>query len=147
LLAKDHEFRQQLIVEKLVTAAGLNLTVSYPMLDMGRVQDLFDGDLSSLARSFEANPMRLLITFDAARSVSLVTVRIGGTATTVDLVVNPADSSPSITLQKVIAEGNDFRDITFEMTKSINVSSLTLAILNTYEHEPAHVHVWEVTIQ
>jgi hypothetical protein len=147
IFANEHQVRQQLIEKKLVTADGVNLTVRYPMLDMGTIQNIFDGDLNSLARTFEANPMRLQLMFAEPQIIQKITVRIGGTASTIDLIINPVDGSQAITLQQIIAESNDMRDIQFDLKTPVKAQSLFLTILNTYDREPSHVHVWEVSFK
>jgi hypothetical protein len=45
---------------------GQQVQVAYSMLDMGTVDQIFDGNENSLVRSMEANPLRLQLDFRAA---------------------------------------------------------------------------------
>jgi hypothetical protein len=147
ILSIEHYARQQLIETELTSADGDQLKVRYPLLDMGKIQDLFDGDTETLARTLEANPMRLQITLAESKIINQVTVRIGGTASTLEVQIVPVEGSTPVTIQKVVPESNDFRDILFEFEKPLEVKELRISILNTYDVEPSHVHVWEVSFK
>lgn len=64
----EREERQRL-VEGTVTIDGGLVRVRHPRLDTGEIQDAFDGDPGSLARTLDANPTRLEILFPGPRSV------------------------------------------------------------------------------
>jgi len=147
ILAAEKAERQKLNTAELIDSDGHRWKVSYPMLDMGKIEDLFDGDRTSLVRTFEANPMKLDITPATSLRVSEITVRIGGTASTLEIRVTPSDGSETVVLNEVVPESNDIRDILFELPKPMTVSNLSISVLNTNDLEPSHVHVWEIGVK
>jgi hypothetical protein len=55
---------------------GREVHVEYPLLDEGRIEDLFDGDTFTLGRTFATNPARIAMTYSqpqALRSLNLTT--------------------------------------------------------------------------
>ncbi len=147
ILAAEKAERQKMNTAEISDPAGRFWEVNYPMLDMGKIDDLFDGDRTSLVRTFEANPMKLELFPATTQVVSEITLRIGGTASTLDIMITPADGSEPIILNKVVPESNDIRDILFELQRPITISRLSISVLNTNDLEPSHVHVWEVGIE
>ncbi|MBA4376560.1 MAG: hypothetical protein C0401_10375 [Anaerolinea sp.] len=147
ILLIEHNVRQQLLKTELTNVDGDQLIVQYPQLDMGNIEALFDGNYNTLARTFEANPMKLMITLENSITINQVAIRIGGTASTLEVQIVPADGSTPVTLQKIVTESNDFRDILFGLEKPLDVTEIRISILNTHDVEPAHVHVWEVSIK
>ncbi|MDP3721539.1 MAG: hypothetical protein Q8R09_03685, partial [Anaerolineaceae bacterium] len=103
-----------------------------------------DGD--SLIRTLDTNPMRLEIRPVEALALNQVSIRIGGTASTVTIRLIPADGSAEQVLVKQAPESNDLRDIVFTLDKSVMVEQINIEILNLHDGERAHVHLWEVSL-
>jgi hypothetical protein len=125
---------------------GRQLKVSYPSLDMGEIKNTFDGDGNSLIRTLETNPMRLQIKPVDPFLLSQVTIRIGGTASTVTIRITPMDGSEAQEQVKDVPEANDIRDIAFALKKPVNVKQIDLTILDKNDNDRAHVHLWEVSL-
>ena len=147
ILAQEHLARQELKETSLISSDGTALEVRYPVLDMGEISQAFDSNDLTMIRSIEANPMRMEIHFDQPRLLNSVTFSIGGTATTFDLEIFPADGSASIKLHKEVLESNDYRDIEIALDEPVLASDLVFSILNTYDGEPSHVHLWDVAFK
>lgn len=147
ILAFEKLERQKLITTEFSDPRGRVWTVSYSMLDMGQIENLFDGDPTSLVRTFEANPMILVIEPEDTLRVSGVSVRIGGTASTLEITLTPADGSDAVILSRVVPEAKEIRNIQFELPNPMTINSVSISVLNTNDLEPAHVHVWEVSFE
>lgn len=147
ILANEKIERQKLTTTEFSDPGGRVWRVSYPLLDMGQIENLFDGDRTSLVRTFEANPMKLVIEPANSLRVSGVSVRIGGTASTLEITLTPADGSDTVTFSRVVPEAKEIRDIQFDLPIPMTVSSVSISVLNTNDLEPAHVHVWEVSFE
>jgi hypothetical protein len=145
ILQKEKEARQQLTNTQVTDKQGRMLTVGYPKLDMGTINNLFDGDGSSLVRTAESNPLVLKITPAVPLKINQIIVRIGGTASTLDVQITPADGSTPIKLNKVVPENTDIHDVLFTLDKSVTVSEITISVMNTHDDDRAHVHAWEVS--
>jgi hypothetical protein len=147
IFADEVTARHQLISGTVQLTDGTTVNIDYPALDMGNIQDAFDGSQTTLIRTSEANPLILKLEFPAPHSLSEITLRIGGNPTTMKILITPADGSPVIELDKVVPEYTDYRNITFSLGKEIAVSKITISVENTEEAEPSHVHLWEVMIK
>lgn len=146
IFASEQKVRLTLTEAEVTDPQGIKLKVSYPILDMGEVINAFDGDGTSLIRTLETNPMRLLIKPVDPLLLTQVIVRIGGTASTVTIRITPADGTDVQELIEKIPEGNNIRDITFSLKKPVNVDQLSIEVLNTNDGDRAHVHLWEVSL-
>jgi hypothetical protein len=106
--------------------------VSYPNLDMGEIKSAFDGDGNSLIRTLEINPMRMVIKPIEILTLNQVTVRIGGTASTVTIRVIPSDGSAKYELIKEVPESNDIRDIIFMIENAAAVDQIEIEIVSLH---------------
>lgn len=66
IFAEEQRLRQIPIVEQ-IEIGGAPVTVEHPLLDMGEIPLLFDGDEFTLIRTFEANPAVFVFTFASPR--------------------------------------------------------------------------------
>lgn len=123
---------------------GSQVHLLYSRLDMGTINNLFDGDLRSLIRSLEANPLRVTITFQQPRPLSGLDLHIGGGATTLDILVIPVGETSPHPFNLVIDEHPDLRTVTIDFGEQLEVQQLEIQVKNTYNTEPDHVHLWEV---
>jgi hypothetical protein len=120
--------------------------VHYPLLDINEIQHAFDGDPTTVIRSLEANPLRLILAFDDPIPVHQAKLLIGGTPTRITLTTTSENGNTQIGTKQV---GSDIvkREITFDLKPPVTVKQLELEILNTHDGEIAHVHLWEVSIE
>ncbi len=66
IFAEEQRLRQIPIVEQ-IEIGSQSVTVEHPLLDMGELPLLFDGDEFTLIRTFEANPAVFVFTFPSPR--------------------------------------------------------------------------------
>ena len=87
---------------------GSRTLVRYPVLDMGSIELVFDGDPNTLARTLEANPFVIELVFPTARPVSGVSLGLGSAYLQVRVsLTTPADAKPVVfetTFQGSVAE-------------------------------------------
>ncbi len=74
-------------------------------------------------------------------------MRIGGTHTTAHLELLDAQGKQIQSLQRVALEEPQPHDLEFVLNKPVKVKELKIDVSNTYDPEPAHVHLWEVTLK
>ncbi len=146
ILAREKEARQVLQKERL-SMQGVLTDVSYSYLDMGSIDLIFDGDENTLIRTMEANPMQIRLEWNAPRQAQGVSIRIGGTSTTLTLrVYDAANELLFEDSQELEADPNP-RTIPIAFPTLLEISRLEVDVLSTYDSEPAHVHLWEITLQ
>jgi hypothetical protein len=141
------ERAQRKILQEGITQLpdGQVVTVQYSRLDMGDLKALFDGNVNSITRTEEANPMKIYVTFQPQRLVQGVTVRVGGVPTRLTVrVYRQGQSDPQVFVVEK-PETADPRDVRVDFAGRIQATRIEIEVLSTRDKEPAHVHVWEVT--
>jgi hypothetical protein len=146
LFAADRAARASLVEDQ----ADLDgpLTVAHSLLDMGSVSDIFDGDLDTLMRGFESNPLVIELRFAAPRPVTGVTLTVGSMDFRLRLVGVPADGGPELTVEQ------DYTGLPPDPTVRLDLPggarrlrSLRLEILQPGQGEVAHIHVRELGLR
>jgi len=144
ILAEERTARQALLTE-VISIQGQQVEVQYPTLDMNDIIHIFDGDPTTLIRTLEANPLRLVLTFPAPTRVNKITLVIGGTPTRATIIAF-AGGEKLATLTDQVDSDVVKRNIDLEFSQTLLVNKLEVEILNTHDGEIAHVHLWEVLI-
>lgn len=147
IFAAEEAARRVLVEETAALQDGSPVKVAFSTLDMGKIQDLFDGSPSTLIRTREANPLKVVVTFASPRDLQGVAVKVGGVPTrlTVSLAVN-GQAQPVVFTQEAGSSPN-LRDMNIDFGGTYAVVQATLEVLNINDKEPAHVHLWEVTFR
>jgi len=134
------------LIPATITFKDQQVKVEYPKLDMNEIGHVFDGDPTSLIRTLETNPLRLVLTFPEPISMSGVILRIGGTPTQITVTTFLND-----TLLQALTESYDkhlgVHDVSLSFDQAYTVNRVEIAVLNIHDGEIAHVHLWEVGIE
>ena len=145
ILANESNARRELKTGE-IKLDGQPVQVRYSVLDMGSIDAMFDGDPHSVARGLESNPLIVELTFPEARTLNGVSVIIGSVEEkiTARLYATP-DASPveySAQMKGTIEQP----EVTLNFGQPTSAKVLRLEILNPFESEPSHIHVWEITL-
>jgi len=127
-----------------VLADGEEVWVEYSTLDMGEIQHIFDGDQSTLARTWEANPLRMIVQFSRSRLVARLVLRIGGEPTRIEAEVWAAGEEQPLLLAYDVAESSASRFVELDLPEITQVEKVEILVTNLNNSEPAHVHLWEL---
>ena len=138
---------RRILQEAVLTINGQEALVRFSQLDMGQVADIFDGDPNSITRSFEANPLVIEVTFPQPVSVTQLSARVGGTPTTVSAWLSDAEGGTGLQLNHQAAESPEPRFVILPLDQPFITRSIIVHIHSTRDSEPAHVHLWELTIE
>ena len=125
-------------------ADGEEIEVEYSTLDMGEILHMFDGDQATLARTWEANPLRLIIRFSEPRTISHLSLRVGGEPTRVEAELWTEGNETSIVLKQELTEASNPRFIELNLSEPTLVDWAEVRVFNLNNAEPAHVHLWEL---
>lgn len=142
IFADEAESRRALR-EKTLQISGSRASVKYSFLDMGIIDHLFDGDLGTLVRTMEANPMVVQIMFDDQHPAEGLVIKVGGGPTEIQVEVE-SDISPNQTFRSTLMSIPNPREISFDFKQTLLISAVLIKVRNTDIGEPSHVHVWEV---
>ncbi len=126
---------------------GAETQVRYPTLDMGQIADAFDGDQQTILRTLEANPLRLDIRPAAPRAVRQAQVRVGGNPTQLTLRVWPRGADHPRVYSQELSETTQPRVVTFQFGQEVSLERLEVEVYSIGAEEPAHVHLWEVSVK
>ncbi|MEM5775274.1 MAG: hypothetical protein AAGU05_09760, partial [Anaerolineaceae bacterium] len=146
ILAAEKSARQ-VLQSGQVSVLGGEARVEYSHLDMGGIGDLFDGDPGSMVRTLEANPLRLDVYFDQPKTLSTLTLRVGGVPTRVTARLFGIDGREPLTVTREAAENWEPRNLELALDAPVQVLRVEIEVLNIRDGEPAHVHLWEVTFK
>ncbi len=113
---------------------------------MNEIKHVFDGDPNTVIRTLEANPLRLVLTFEEPVQINAITLIVGGTPT--------RGTASSYYQEKVleskaqqVGQAAVNREILLTFSSPTLADQLEIEVLNTHDGEIAHVHLWEVIIE
>jgi hypothetical protein len=125
-------------------ADGEEVQVEYSTLDMGEIKHIFDGDQSTLARTWEANPLRMIVHFSEPRPVTHLVLRVGGEPTGIEAEVWAAGADQPLVLALEVGEAINPRFVELDLPKITRVEKVEVRVTNLNNSEPEHVHLWEL---
>jgi hypothetical protein len=146
ILAKEEAARKVLQTAE-VEISGQKASIQYSLLDMGPVENMFDGDLFTLVRTQEANPLTLIAQFAQPRDLTGIDVHIGGVPSKVSIwLLDASGNQIYATSQSVEGDPNP-RTVKLDFDKTYQASGFRLELLSINDSEPAHIHLWEVMLR
>jgi hypothetical protein len=145
ILSAEREARQILQTKTLVISEQ-TVQVQYPTLDMNEIDQIFDGDTTTLVRTLEANPMPIFLTFTEPIDLSAASLWIGGTPTKITLTAIKDGKKLEI-LQGEFLQSPVKREVKLTFSQTRLIDQLHIEVLNPHDGEIAHVHLWEVIIE
>ncbi len=140
----ERQERLKPIIETL-DIGGSVVTIQHPLFDSGGVQHLFDGDVYTLARGYDANPMLLVLSFDAPRALHGVEITTGSMDFALTIRLFPtADGEPVVYTETYIDQPMD-PTVSLEFDGApAQVSRLEIEIRHLGEPGPAKIHLREI---
>jgi 4-amino-4-deoxy-L-arabinose transferase-like glycosyltransferase len=125
---------------------GQPVQVRYSFLDMGEIEQVFDGDEFTFVRTAEANPLVIELLFPRLRQVRGLDLIIGSADVEITVESSVAGSSERrFTIQQ---KGLlDQPQVHLDFGELVAVQQMRIKILDRSNQEPAHVHLWEIYIK
>jgi len=130
--------------ESTITIDDQKVQAIYPLLDMNEIRHAFDGIDTTLIRTFEANPLRIELTFPEPKMISSVTALVGGASTRLTLTMTISGSDEVITRSSEVGESTQVRPLTIQLDEAVMINKLVIEVLNINDGKIAHVHLWEI---
>ena len=122
---------------------GTAIQVKYSYLDMGKIEEIFDGDADTVIRTMEANPLVVQVSFPQPRCIRFIRLKIGGNPSLVEAEVGDENDKIIQRLTRNYEETSDPRLVKLELSGQ-EAGSILIKITTQYSPEPSHVHLWEV---
>jgi hypothetical protein len=137
--------------EAVVTMDGQNVRVRHSYLESSTqsaaIQLVFDDDPYSLAKTFEANPFVIEMTFSVPREINGFSIVIGSASAKITLkCYETPDAQPVV----YVFEGRGALQqpqLSFDLPETIQVQVLELEMLDPYSPAPTQIHIWEVELR
>lgn len=146
LLTAEQAERQKPL-EEPVMIDGDEVLVRYSRLDMGKIEQAFDGNPHSMIRTLAANPMVLELTFPASRRFEAIELVTGSTDVEVVATFQPDDGSQEQTFQTRYT-GTDLHPAgRLELPAPLVARQLRLEISDLRQEPGKHVHVWQIVLR
>lgn len=145
ILEVEREARRALL-ESQVEVAGQQAVVRYPVLDMGGIELVFDGDANTLARTLEANPFVIELTFPTPRPVSGASLRLGSAYVQVTVSLTTSSAEEPIVFETTFHGSVAEPELNMDFDRAITIQQMRFEILAPGISEPANIHIWEITI-
>jgi len=146
ILAQETEQRHTLVTSEAVVG-GETITVRHSALDIGVPVNLFDGFAESLVRSASANPLVIELHFAAPRRLQGVTLDLGAEPIRVTAVATLPDSGGTQTITRNAAASSGVKQAQIDFGSELLIQTLRLEVLDESVGDPAHVHLWEITLR
>jgi hypothetical protein len=146
IFAAEREARQILQVGK-VTIDGQEVQVRYSRLDIGRIVDIFDHNLTTLMRGLEANPLVIELTFPQPRSISSLNIAVAKMDFSVKVEVTPPNGTSPRSFTQTWRDIPGEPQVDFPLAGGpYQVSRLRIEIMDLNRQDEVHVHVREITL-
>ena len=146
IFEEERETRKRPITDE-VLIEGQVVMIQHPLLDMGEVENLFDGDTFTMIRTYEANPVLIAITFPEPRTISGLSLTTGtmDIILTVRLFDEEMDELITYSQNYTDLPNDPTVDLTFDQG-SIEASSIEIEILGLLEEPSVKIHIRELTL-
>jgi hypothetical protein len=146
IFEEEREARKRPITDE-VLIEGQEVKIQHPLLDMGEVENLFDGDTFTMVRTFDANPALIVLTFPNPHSLKGLSLTTG----TMDIILTvrlfDEENEEPITYNQTYTDLPN--DPTVELTfrqGSVETSVIEIEILGVLEDPGAKIHIREITL-
>ena len=145
ILAEEREARQALVPTEFLLEDQV-IQVEHSVLDMNEIVEAFDGDPTTLIRTLEANPLRIVLHFPEPRPLQSAALLIGGPPTRVNLTAFLAGEEIA-TLSEAVGQSPVTRELTLAFDEEQTVDEIRFEVLSVNDGEISHVHLWEIALE
>lgn len=143
VIAQEEAERHQPLLAT-VTLDGQAVRMTYPRLDIGQIEDIFNGGSGGLIRTAAINPMRLEFDFPTPRDIRGIMVRVGGMAMDITVQAWTEVQATPLRLSKHLPDATEMREVSFDIPSVGRIQRLALEIKNTNDPPEGHVHLWQL---
>ena len=146
LLAQELAERRRLQTTEALVDGEL-VQFRHSTLDIGTIEQAFDGDVNTLLRTWEANPMVIEMTFAQPRQLSGIGLVIGSAQIEVTVQLTEPEQSQPVVISNIVRGSVQDPKVALVFPDAYPVHTLRLELRDLHQDEPAHVHLWEIDLQ
>lgn len=144
-------FARHVLQESNLTIAGEKVKIRHSKLDSvtpeKTIANLFDGDPLTLAKTVEANPFVVELTYPSPHTVNGFSIVTGAANVTITLTgYAQAGAEPVVYTFKGHGLLSD-PELSFDLPEPLIAQILRIELLDVENQEPAIVHMWEIAFR
>ncbi len=129
-----------------ISIAGVQTGVTYPRLDMGEIQNLFDGKRDTLARTENATTAVIDLAFQATREASGLEVITGTMDIGVKVTLTPTEKPDPLVFSQSLVQQSAEPTVRFDFGGVQKFQRAKVEITNLNGGD-GHIHIYEVTFK
>ena len=133
-------------VKEVIEIGGALVQTEHSAFDIGRIQDLFDKNKDSIARTQDATTMLVDLTFPAPRKMSGLDVTTGSMNVGLKVTLTEAGKNEPTVFSKSFAQLPPDPTVTLDFGGALSVKRARIEIANL-DGGDGHVHVREVSFR
>jgi hypothetical protein len=126
---------------------GQLVLVKYSRLDMGSIENIFDGDPATFLRTKSANPLVLQLEFAQPLRLRGLQARIGGADSILEVSAVVEGGGQPYQWRMQVGEAAAPRPLALDFEGELAVRRLEIRLKNTNDPALGHVHLWELAVQ
>ena len=146
LFAQELAERRELQTAETMVG-GLPVSFRHSSLDIGTIEQAFDGDTNTLLRTWEANPMVIEMAFPQPRQIGGIGLIVGSAQIEVTVRLSDAERSQPVVFSRVLQGSVQQPQVRMVFPHVYQAQSLRLELRDIHQGEPGHVHLWEIYLQ
>lgn len=145
IFAAEAEQRRQL-QQSEVFLDGQALQSRYSMFDMGEITHAFDGDPYTFVRTLEANPLVVELAFPEAIRLEGLSLITGSADVDITAQTSLSPDGPARQFSVTYHGSLDKPEAHLDFGQVVELQHLRIEVLDRHQPEPAHIHVWEISL-
>ena len=118
---------------------GQQVSVAHSILDINEIDHAFDGDPTTLIRTLEANPLKIVLSYPEPVQFQSATLLIGGPPTRVTVTALLAGEELT-SLSEEVGQSPVTRELTLAFDEQLTVDEIRIEVLSVHDGEVSHVH-------
>ena len=148
LFAEEKALRD-VMQESTIKIAGENVHIRHTYLEADdqnvRIQQVFDGDRYTYAKTYEANPFVMEFTFPAPHTINSFSIITGSANVAITLTGYSFPGAEPVTYTFEGQGSPEQPELTFDLPKPLTAQILHVEQLDVYAVPPTKNHIWELT--
>jgi hypothetical protein len=150
ILAAESAARR-VLQESYLTIAGDEVKLRHSKLDGDTpeksIANLFDGDPLTFAKTSEANPFVVELTYPSPYTLNGFSIVSGSANVSIKLTGYAYEGAEAVTYTFSGQGSISNPELTFEFSEPLTAQTLHIEVLDANNKEPAIVHIWELTFR
>ena len=146
ILAAEQQARN-VLQEAQLSILGQQVQVAYSMLDMGSIDLVFDGDRNTVARTLEANPFIIELTFPSPQPFSGYNMTLGSAITRVTVLLYPGNNDQPVQSTATFNGSVSNPELDVDFGRVVKAYKMHFEIYQPDAGVPTNVHVWEIELK